>query len=172
MRLTAAQMDRALGVLLGQACGDTLGVPYEFGRPPGGDELPQMRGGGLGGYAPGEWSDDTQMAVAIAEVAATDADLTSADALDSIRRAVLAMAHSAGNGALMRTSVVALASLHDADQTAQAARSIAELTHVDPLAGDSCVLWSEVVRVAVLEGRIDVPAAPRSDTRGAARPMD
>ncbi|MEJ7744534.1 MAG: hypothetical protein WKF73_19565 [Nocardioidaceae bacterium] len=50
MRLTAAQMDRALGVLLGQACGDALGVPYEFGRPPGGDELAQMRGGGLGGY--------------------------------------------------------------------------------------------------------------------------
>ena len=27
--LTTAQRDRAAGVLLGQACGDALGVPYE-----------------------------------------------------------------------------------------------------------------------------------------------
>lgn len=34
MRLSTAQSDRAAGVLLGQACGDAFGVPYEFGRPP------------------------------------------------------------------------------------------------------------------------------------------
>ena len=43
-----------------------------------------MIGGGLGPYAPGEYSDDTQMAVCIAEVAATGADLTQPDALDPI----------------------------------------------------------------------------------------
>jgi ADP-ribosylglycohydrolase len=43
-----------------------------------------MRGGGLGPYAPGEYSDDTQMAVCIAEVSATGADLRSSDALDRI----------------------------------------------------------------------------------------
>ena len=34
MKLTTQQTDRAGGVLLGQACGDALGVPYEFATPP------------------------------------------------------------------------------------------------------------------------------------------
>ncbi|MCA1781435.1 MAG: ADP-ribosylglycohydrolase family protein [Dermatophilaceae bacterium] len=194
MRLAAAQQDRAAGVLVGQACGDALGVPYEFGSPPR-DGRPEMIGGGLGDYAPGEWSDDTQMALCIAEVAATGADLTSADALDAVAsrfeewyasgpadigvqtRSVLGLAgrlsgspaerlreasrqvhertgRSAGNGALMRTSPVALAHLDDPDRAAMAARGIAELTHYDPLAGDSCVLWTDLIRRAVIDGRL------------------
>ena len=72
------------GVLLGAACGDALGVPYEFGSAslaPG--EVPRMIGGGLGPYAPGEWSDDTQMAVVIARVAA-DHGLRHVTALDAV----------------------------------------------------------------------------------------
>src|SRR4051794_28676843 len=84
MTLSTAQRDRAAGVLLTSAAGDALGVPYEFGHPPGAAELAEMKGGGLGNFAPGEWSDDTSMAVAIAQVAATGADLTSRDALDAI----------------------------------------------------------------------------------------
>ena len=199
--LSVAQTDRAAGVLLGLACGDALGVPYEFGRPPCQDELAEMRGGGLGGFAPGEWSDDTSMAVASAEVAATGADLTAAEALDAVAegflrwyvsqppdigiqtQAVLAAtkaraeigspaetmrveaaayaaghAHSAGNGALMRTAPVALAHLDDRQTCATAARAIASLTHADPLAVDSCVLWTEAIRLAVVEGHLDVPA--------------
>jgi hypothetical protein len=56
----------------------------------------------------------------------------------------------------MRTSIVSLTALDDRDHTAQAARRVAELTHADPLAGDSTVLWSEAVRVAVLERRLDL----------------
>lgn len=197
MRLTSDQTDRACGVLLGQACGDALGVPYEFDTPPATGELAQMLGGGLGDYAPGEWSDDTQMAACIALVSSTGADLTSADALDEIAdgflrwrtdgasdigiqtSAVLSAAgrgrdgagvrvaeaaaehaarnpRSAGNGALMRTSVVGLTRLDDRAATATAARSVAALTHADPLAGDSAVLWSEAVRVAVVEKRLDL----------------
>lgn len=65
MQLSEAQLDRAGGVLLGQAVGDALGVPYEFAPR---IEVGQARmiGGGLGPYEPGEWSDDTQMAVCIA----------------------------------------------------------------------------------------------------------
>ena len=84
MKLTSDQMDRACGVLLGQACGDALGVPYEFATPPRAGELAEMKGGGLGDYAPGEWSDDTQMAACIAQVSATGAELTSDDALDEV----------------------------------------------------------------------------------------
>ena len=199
--LTSAQSDRAAGVLLAGACGDALGVPYEFATPPGPGEDAEMRGGGLGGFAPGEWSDDTSMAVAIARVAAGGADLASEEALDGIaegflewyadgpadigiqtsavlgstrrrlgaeggqpgavmaeeaRRYAQRNPRSAGNGALMRTGPVALAHLGDRVGCAEAARAVASLTHADPLAGDSCVLWSEAIRVAVVEGRVDV----------------
>ncbi|HSF97160.1 MAG TPA: ADP-ribosylglycohydrolase family protein [Ornithinibacter sp.] len=197
MHLTPAQADRAAGVLLTQAVGDAIGVPYEFAAPPPGE--PEMIGGGLGDLAPGEWSDDTQMAICIARVAATGADLTSTTALDAVAaafegwltggasdvgtqtRAVLeaaaratgpagsrlttaardhaaSNAHSAGNGALMRTSIVGLTRLHDRAHTAASARAVAALTHADPLALDSCVLWSDAVRRAVLSGHLDVAA--------------
>src|ERR1700733_12910671 len=87
--LTPRQLDRAAGVLLGAACGDALGVPYEFARPPGPGEMPVMKGGGLGPYAPGEYSDDTQMAVCIAEVTAGGADLRTEAALDAVAAAFL-----------------------------------------------------------------------------------
>lgn len=185
------QVDRAAGVLVGQACGDALGVPYEFAAAPAGE--PMMIGGGLGPYQPGEWSDDTQMAICVARVAATGADLTTPAALDEIaagfeewftggasdagiqtstllreirtrqgrRGQVLRAAaeelhtrtgRTAGNGALMRTAVVGLTRLDDPAATAAAARAVAELTHADPLAGDSCVLWAELVRSVVANG--------------------
>ena len=80
----ARRADRIEGVLLGSACGDALGVPYEFGSAPlGPSEAPRMIGGGLGPYAPGEWSDDTQMAAVVAQVAA-DRGLRDDDALDAV----------------------------------------------------------------------------------------
>ncbi|MBM0224218.1 ADP-ribosylglycohydrolase family protein [Micromonospora sp. ATA51] len=84
MPLNAIQSDRVAGVLLAAACGDALGVPYEFQPQLAAGEQPEMRGGGLGPYAPGEYSDDTQMAMCIAEVSATGADLRSSDSLDRI----------------------------------------------------------------------------------------
>ena len=202
MELTTAQRERAVGVLIGQACGDALGVPYEFGSPPA-DGRPAMKGGGLGPFAPGEWSDDTQMALCIAEVAATGGDLTTREGLDAVasrfeewmrggpadvgihtervlgharrldgspstrlREASRAVHEetdrSAGNGALMRTAPVALAYLDDAAAAARVARAIAELTHVDPRAGDSCVLWTDLIRQAVLTGewRVDLGLIP------------
>jgi ADP-ribosyl-[dinitrogen reductase] hydrolase len=76
-------LDRAAGALLGSAAGDALGVPYEFATSPLVSE-PEQKGGGLGGIAPGQWSDDTEMACVIARVAATGADLRSEVALDAI----------------------------------------------------------------------------------------
>lgn len=82
--LNAAQLDRARGVLVGAAVGDALGAGYEFGVASLGTGRPQMIGGGLGNFAPGEWTDDTAMTWAVADVAATGADLRSDDALDAI----------------------------------------------------------------------------------------
>src|SRR4051794_17076574 len=78
-------MDRACGVLLGTAAGDALGAGYEFARVAA-DLVPEMIGGGLGDFAPGEWTDDTSQAVAIARVAATGADLRTPEALTQIAR--------------------------------------------------------------------------------------
>lgn len=66
MRHSPNQGDRIAGCLVGMACGDALGAGYEFQDHV--TEDPCMRGGGLG-WGPGEWTDDTQMAVAIARVA-------------------------------------------------------------------------------------------------------
>ncbi|RAV16998.1 ADP-ribosylglycohydrolase family protein [Mycolicibacterium sp. GF69] len=74
--------DRVEGVLLGTAAGDALGAPYEF-QPPRGPDLDVAMVGG-GGWEPGEWTDDTSMAIAIAEVAARGADLRDAAAQDAI----------------------------------------------------------------------------------------
>ena len=84
MTLTTAQLDRAVGVLLGTAAGDALGAAYEFGPPRGPELEVAMVGGGSFGWEPGEWTDDTSMAIAIAEVAATGADLREEQALDAL----------------------------------------------------------------------------------------
>lgn len=86
MRLTHAQVDRACGVLIASAAGDALGAGYEFGSASIGPDGPQMIGGGLGDFAPGEWTDDTSMAWAIADVAATGVDLRADEALTQIAR--------------------------------------------------------------------------------------
>ena len=84
MKLTAAQRDRACGVLLATAAGDALGAGYEFGPalPPG--TPVSMIGGGGFNWEPGEWTDDTSMAIAIAQVAARGADLRDPAAQDDI----------------------------------------------------------------------------------------
>jgi ADP-ribosyl-[dinitrogen reductase] hydrolase len=84
VELTTAQRDRACGVLLAAAAGDALGAGYEFGPPLAADAPVTMRGGGQFGWAPGEWTDDTSMAIVIAEVAATGADLRDDHAQDRI----------------------------------------------------------------------------------------
>ena len=68
MTAATSELDRAAGVLVGLAAGDALGAGYEFQSSPPPD--PQMIGGGAFGWEPGEWTDDTQMALCIAEVAA------------------------------------------------------------------------------------------------------
>ena len=84
MDLTTAQRDRGCGALVATAAGDALGAGYELGQPPGPSQPVAMIGGGLGPFKPGEWTDDTSMAIAIAEVAATGADLRDDGALDLI----------------------------------------------------------------------------------------
>ncbi|MBN1134041.1 MAG: ADP-ribosylglycohydrolase family protein [Methanosarcinaceae archaeon] len=60
-------IERYRGSLLGLAVGDALGAPLE-GRPPGTFEpVEEMIGGGVFGLEPGQWTDDTTMALCLAE---------------------------------------------------------------------------------------------------------
>ena len=108
-RLTSAQTDRAAGVLLGTACGDALGAGYEFGPPLGSGRAVGMIGGGGFGWAPGEWTDDTSMAVAIAEVTADGGGLRDEAALDMIARRWADWARSAPDVGVQTRSVLASA---------------------------------------------------------------
>jgi ADP-ribosyl-[dinitrogen reductase] hydrolase len=59
--------ERYLGAMLGLAVGDALGTSIEF-QPPGTFEpLRDMIGGGHFNLHPGEWTDDTSMALCLAE---------------------------------------------------------------------------------------------------------
>ncbi len=62
-------LERAMGAVCGGAAGDALGAGYEFTNPHPEDEI-VMKGGGAFSWAPGEWTDDTAMAVAILDVLA------------------------------------------------------------------------------------------------------
>lgn len=77
-------LDRAAGALLGTAAGDALGAPYEFQPPRGPDEEVTLSGGGTFGWKAGEWTDDTSMAIVIAEVAAIGSDLLDESTQDTI----------------------------------------------------------------------------------------
>ncbi|RUT38703.1 ADP-ribosylglycohydrolase family protein [Paenibacillus anaericanus] len=60
-------LDKYKGCLLGLAIGDSLGTTLEFSMP--GTFLPinDMIGGGVFGLRPGEWTDDTSMALCLAD---------------------------------------------------------------------------------------------------------
>ena len=61
------RIDRYRGALLGLAAGDALGTTLEF-KPPGTFEpVVDIAGGGPFGLAAGEWTDDTSMALCLAE---------------------------------------------------------------------------------------------------------
>lgn len=59
--------DRAVGCLLGLAVGDALGTTLEFSRRDSRAEVKDLVGGGPFRLAPGEWTDDTSMALCLAD---------------------------------------------------------------------------------------------------------
>ncbi|MEU6342552.1 ADP-ribosylglycohydrolase family protein [Streptomyces sp. NPDC046977] len=185
---------KAAGAVVGSAVGDALGAPFEFGpegafstrfpRAGGGGE---MRGGA--GWDPGEATDDTQMAVLVADSLLERGTLDLPDIFARFRRwsaagpkdigiqtetvltsgdpwnlaaALHYQTHdrAAGNGALMRA---APAAVHFAGQgravSLDAARRIAALTHGDRAAWEGSAILHDLVRVALDGGD---PVAPEA----------
>jgi ADP-ribosyl-[dinitrogen reductase] hydrolase len=59
--------DRYRGALLGLAVGDALGTTLEFMRPGTFEPITDLAGGGPFRLKPGQWTDDTSMALCLAE---------------------------------------------------------------------------------------------------------
>ncbi len=71
-----SQHDRRRGALIGLAVGDALGAAIEFRSPGSFKPVTGYRGGGPHGLEPGQWTDDTSMALALADsIAAAGWDL-------------------------------------------------------------------------------------------------
>ncbi|MCF6508706.1 hypothetical protein E9549_15020 [Blastococcus sp. MG754426] len=187
---------RVAGALVGSAVGDALGAPFEFG-PPGrfSARFPSPARGartemcGSGPWEPGEFTDDTQMALLVASSLADLGNLDEADLFDRFRawaaadpkdvgiqtRTVLdsnrpwdvaATEHfhrtgrAAGNGSLMRTTPAAIRFSRDGrEATMDAARRISALTHGDPSTGEGCAIFHELMRAA-LDGGDPLAAIP------------
>jgi ADP-ribosylglycohydrolase len=81
MELTAE--DRAIGALVGLAAGDAVGTTVEFARPGTFAPLTDMVGGGPFRLPAGAWTDDTSMALCLAESILDRGEL---DLVDQLRR--------------------------------------------------------------------------------------
>ncbi|WP_143744333.1 ADP-ribosylglycohydrolase family protein [Neomoorella thermoacetica] len=80
------QIHRYRGSLLGLAAGDTLGTTLEF-MPPGSFEpINDMVGGGPFNLKPGQWTDDTAMALCLAESLVECRGFDPADQMERYRR--------------------------------------------------------------------------------------
>ncbi|MEV5988601.1 ADP-ribosylglycohydrolase family protein [Streptomyces sp. NPDC052051] len=175
------RMERVVATVVGSAVGDALGAPFEFGpegafsaRFPKPGHGGEMCGGG--GWEPGEATDDTQMAVLVAESLLQRGGLDLPDIFARFQRWVAggpkdiglqtedvltngmpwdraAATHfqinqqAAGNGSLMRASTSAVY-FASAGQSAtmDAARRIAALTHGDRAAWEGTAIFHELIR--------------------------
>ena len=189
--LSRAQQVRATGAIIGSAAGDAVGAPFEFKEPglygrmfpePVKGGAGEMVGGGAFNWAPGEFTDDTQMAVALAEAllaadgydpdavwgrfrawsaAARDVGITTSYALSNASWQGAALAshnatrgRSASNGCVMRIAPVGVMGVRvGRDETMRIAVAQASLTHHDPAAAAGAALVAETIRLCILTGR-------------------
>jgi len=78
-------MDRFRGCLVGLAVGDALGAPLEFYPPGTFEPITDMVGGGAFNLRTGQWTDDTAMALCLADSLIASKGF---DPLDQLRRYV------------------------------------------------------------------------------------
>lgn len=153
--------DRVEGVLLAAAAGDALGAPYEFG-PARGPELDvAMVGGGI--WERGEWTDDTAMTIAIAEVAATGADLRDTPAQDAIVSRWRDWSHTAKDVGIQTGSVLRAAT-HGGHITAERARTESAKLHARSgrTAGNGSLMRTAPVALAYLDDEAAMVIAARA----------
>ena len=192
-KLSRRQKQSALGALVGAAVGDALGAPFEF-KPAGSysNVFPnplvggsgEMTGGGSFNWAPGEFTDDTQMALALAESLiacgltfkpehvwmyfrswaerstdigiTTQASLKGSDYKTAAREAHDRLKQSGGNGSVMRISPIGIAGVGWGHaKTVEVARQQSGLTHFDEGAGWGAAIVAELIRRLIICGSLE-----------------
>ncbi|WP_278314705.1 ADP-ribosylglycohydrolase family protein [Lolliginicoccus levis] len=119
-------LDRARGALIGCAFGDALGAGYEFTHPGPHQDI-GMIGGGIGPFAPGEWTDDTSMAIAVARAAHSGLDLRTPAGLDAVAAGFVDWLRSIPKDIGNQTAQVLGSAGPDAASMARVAREISGL---------------------------------------------
>lgn len=142
--------DRKRGVMAGLAVGDALGAGYEFGPSrPGGRVT--MKGGGPFGWAPGEWTDDTSMAIPIAAAVARGDDLMAPWVQDRLVRDWITWAETAPDVGNQTQQV-----LSQAGGTAAGARGASgwfDQASAGRSAGNGCLMRTAPIALAYLDDR-------------------
>lgn len=179
------EIDRARGALLGTFVGDALGMPFEGASPAQIPERLEMLDARLGR---GTYTDDTQMAIALAEsllacggidalalghafAGAHDPRRGYGSGTTEVLRLVRTGAHphdaaglafggegSQGNGAAMRIAPLAVLYANSPVALAEAARASARVTHAHPLAIDTAIAQAAAI-AAALNGKPSLEAA-------------
>ncbi len=143
---------RFRGALLGLAAGDALGTTLEFCSPGSFRKIDDMTGGGPFGLAPGEWTDDTSMALCQAESLIETRQFDLVDQLERYVRwadhAHLSSngrvfdigntVHRAGNGSLMRLAPVPLFFSRSPETAIEKSGESSRTTHGAPTAIHAC----------------------------------
>lgn len=143
-------LDRAVGAVLGSAAGDALGAGYEFG-PPVPEPTPiLMQGGGSFGWRPGEWTDDTSMAVPILQSVARGDDPAAEATLDGLVGAWMQWALDAPDVGIQTRQVLSGLEARTAAASRLAARRVHESTGRS--AGNGSLMRTVPLVLAYLRG--------------------
>ncbi len=162
--------DRAVGALLGLACGDAVGTTLEFERPGSFTPIDDMVGGGPFRLAPGQWTDDTSMALCLAE---SILDTGGLDPADQLRRYLLWRDHGylSSNGRCFDIGVTTSTQLERFRRTGEP---------VDPHPDEESAANGSLMRLAPVPIRwhgdpgeaAEQAAASSRTTHAARRPVD
>ncbi|NII40218.1 ADP-ribosylglycohydrolase [Curtobacterium flaccumfaciens] len=143
-------LDRAVGAVVGSAAGDALGAGYEFG-PPVPEPTPiLMQGGGSFGWRPGEWTDDTSMAVPILQAVARGGDPAAEATLDGLVAAWAKWALDAPDVGIQTRRVLSGLEARTAAASRLAARRVHESTGRS--AGNGSLMRTVPLVLAYLRG--------------------
>jgi ADP-ribosyl-[dinitrogen reductase] hydrolase len=168
--MTNTNLDRAIGALLGLACGDAVGTTLEFRSPGTFTPIDDLVGGGPFALEPGQWTDDTSMALCLAE---SLLDMGDMDLVDQLRRYVLwrDQGHLSSNGRCFDIGITVSSQLSRFARTGEA---------VDPHVDQESAANGSLMRLAPVPVRWHgdlAEAAVRSgessrSTHAADRPVD
>ncbi|WIE66209.1 ADP-ribosylglycohydrolase family protein [Curtobacterium sp. MCLR17_036] len=151
--LTIEQTDRAIGAVLGSAAGDALGAGYEFRPAVPEPTLIRMAGGGSFGWAPGEWTDDTSMAVPILRTLARGGDPAGGSALDGLVAAWADWARTAPDVGIQTRNVLTGLEARVASAARAAARQ--EHEYKGQSAGNGSLMRTAPLVLGYLTGAVD-----------------